>query len=208
MGSALTLKFALPILFAGCLLSGFGGWKLRDADYQRHLRADAEVAVTVANQARAIDRASLRITSDQAAITATLQARSRETTRTILQEVTRYVPQQATLAQQAQVPLAQVEAGGALDPRLGGLLPPGFIRLHDAAAANDPAILSSPASADSIAGPGVDLPALARTLAINYGICAELRGEVEGWREWYAQQSAAWPRGREVGEPVSGTGDE
>lgn len=71
-------------------------------------------------------------------------------------------------------------------------VPVGFVRLHNAAASGGPASLpvtpGGPVDTDS----GVPLSAVAATVVANYGTAFGWRNEAVAWRDWYAQQSAAW----------------
>lgn len=74
------------------------------------------------------------------------------------------------------------------------VVPVGFVRYHDAAAAArpapDPAATGGPVDADS----GVALSAVAGAVAGNYAICHDAIAEVRRWREWYADFSAQWEK--------------
>lgn len=73
-------------------------------------------------------------------------------------------------------------------------VPLGFVRLHDAAASGSEASLPG-ASGGSVDAPsGVELSAVAETVAANYGTAFGWRAEALAWREWYEQQKAAWER--------------
>lgn len=69
------------------------------------------------------------------------------------------------------------------------VVPRGFVRLHDAAAA---ASLPSPASGSDEAPSGLPLSAIASTIVANYGAAYDWRAEALTWRGWYAEQKAAW----------------
>lgn len=67
----------------------------------------------------------------------------------------------------------------------------GVVRLLNAAAAGEagvPAGAGGPVEASS----GYELHDVAASVTGNYGVAHQWRAEALGWREWYAQQAAAW----------------
>lgn len=68
------------------------------------------------------------------------------------------------------------------------IVPVGFVQLHDAAAAGLPGPAGGPVEAPS----GVELSAVASTVATNYGAALEWRVEAQAWRAWYAEQAEVW----------------
>lgn len=74
------------------------------------------------------------------------------------------------------------------------VIPHGFVRLHDAAAAARPAPDSTAAGGSHDAPSGVALSAVAATVAENYAACHDAIAEVRRWREWYAVLRAEWDR--------------
>jgi hypothetical protein len=95
------------------------------------------------------------------------QERIRTVTRTLIEKVPVYVPASAD---------AQC------------VVPRGFVQLHDAAAAGLPSPTGGPDQAPS----GVELSAVAETVAANYGACRAGLDEAMRWRKWWADQKAAW----------------
>lgn len=89
--------------------------------------------------------------------------------RTVTQTLIREVPRYVTVAADTQC-----------------VVPAGFVRLHDAAAAGvlaDPSATSSePADAPS----GIALSEVGATVAENYGACREDREALKGWQAWWA----------------------
>jgi len=71
------------------------------------------------------------------------------------------------------------------------VVPLGFVRFHDAAAAGE-AVVSASAGGPLDAPAGIELSAVAATLADNYGAAFQWRAEALTWRRWYAEQKAAW----------------
>jgi hypothetical protein len=63
-------------------------------------------------------------------------------------------------------------------------VPRGFVRVHDAAAAGEPA--GAPAESDGEAA-GVVASAAAETIAGNYAECRKWREQVIGWQDFYQQ---------------------
>lgn len=132
-----------------------------------------------AAQARRMERAKKDVARREArAVQITDQSRAnldREKVRiqtrtiTLIKEVVRYVPP-------------------AADARC--IVPVGFVRLHDAAAGQTEL---PPASGGPLDAPsGVDLSAVASTVAENYGTAFQWRAEALTWRAWYRDQKAAW----------------
>lgn len=68
------------------------------------------------------------------------------------------------------------------------IVPTGFVRVHDAAAAGLPETAGGPDQAPS----GVPLSAIAATVVANYGVAYDWRAEAMTWRGWYAEQKKAW----------------
>lgn len=74
------------------------------------------------------------------------------------------------------------------------IVPAGFVRLHDQAAAGPEASLPSPAGGPLDAPSGVPLSAVAETVVANYGAAHDWRAEAMTWRAWYAAQKTAWEK--------------
>lgn len=163
---AYALAFAIALGAAGA-----GGWKLRDADYQRHLKADAEAALKASERARDTEATNEQTSQEVGREVEEKQAEIRYVTRTILKEVPIYVSPES-------------------DARC--TVPYGFVRLHDAAATGNP---PAPATAEqpNDAASGVDLSAVASTVVDNYGYTRELEQQVIGWQTWYTQVQKDWP---------------
>lgn len=71
------------------------------------------------------------------------------------------------------------------------VIPVGFVRIHDAAAAGS-SELSTAAGGPLDAPSGIELSSVADTLIGNYGVAYQWRAEALTWRAWYARQKAAW----------------
>lgn len=76
----------------------------------------------------------------------------------------------------------------------GRVVPLGFVRLHDAAASG-----SAPSFPSTTGGPldapsSVPLSAVSATVVENYGVAYDWRSEALTWRDWYAEQKAAWDK--------------
>ena len=63
----------------------------------------------------------------------------------------------------------------------------GFVRLHDAAAAN---LLPGPAEPADAGPAGVALSAATETVADNYTTCHAIRNQLIGWQEWARENKA------------------
>lgn len=138
----------------------------REHERKEQAKALAQAEKVVAKK----EEQAQKITEKVAEKVAEKQIEYRTVTKTLIKEVPKYVT---------------VEADAEC------VIPVGFVRLHDTAAAGSPSL--SVSSGGSLQAPsGVDLSAVAETVVANYGIAHEWRAEAEGWRAWYAQQSAAW----------------
>lgn len=71
------------------------------------------------------------------------------------------------------------------------VIPVGFVRLHDAAAAGEAVVPGAPGGPLD-APSGIELSAVASTVVENYGTCLAWRAEAMTWRSWYADQKTAW----------------
>lgn len=160
------------VLAAVAVLSGFTGWKLRDGDYQAHLKADAEAAATAQSQARSVEAKNEKTAAEVGAKVEKTVAEVRYVTREIIKEVPVYVTVQADA--NCVVPVGAVEL------------------LNAAASGRPPAPDPSGRSVD--APSGVDLSAVAGTVVENYGYTRELEAQVRGWQEWYARVQKDWPQ--------------
>lgn len=161
------------VIGAICLsaVSGLAGWKLRDADYQRHLKADAQAALTVSERARQTEGTNEETATDVGRQVEEAKTEIQIVTRTLIKEVPIHVTREADA--HCVVPL-------------------GFVRLHDAAATGGPApSYASGESPDQASG--TDLSTVAGTVADNYGYARELEAQVTGWQDWYERVKADWP---------------
>ena len=161
------------IIAAICLsgVSGLAGWKLRDADYQRHLKADARAALTASEGARKIEGKNEATATDVGRQVEEAKTEIQYVTRTIIQKVPEYVTVEADA--RCTVPL-------------------GFVVLHDAAATGHPpapATAEQPNDADS----GVALSEIVPVIADNYAYTRTLEAQVTGWQEWWKRVEADWP---------------
>lgn len=133
-------------------------------------------ALKAADKAAALDvkaHEATAATISQASQTqvAAERVRVQTVTKTLVQKVNVYVP-------------------AAADTKC--VVPVGFVRFHDAAAAG----LSGPSGGPDETPSGVPLSAVALTLAGNYGIAHDWRAEALGWRDWYVKEKAAWDAAR------------
>ncbi len=134
---------------------------------------------------------------DSAALKAVMkrEARAEAITARVADNLTRETVRIETVTQ-TLIKEVPVHVPPAADARC--VVPVGFVRLHDAAAASEvPVTAGGSLEADS----GVALSAVAETVALNYGDAHAWRAEVIAWRTWYAEQAKAW------GEPVRADGD-
>ena len=163
----------VAIIAVICLsgVSGLAGWKLRDADYQRHLKADARAALMASEGAREIEGKNEATATDVGRQVEEAKTEIQYVTRTIIQKVPEYVTTEA-------------------DARC--VVPNGFVWLHDASATgNPPAPAASGESAD--ADSGVTLSEVVPVIADNYAYTRTLEAQVTGWQTWFAAVQADWP---------------
>jgi len=159
MGGFLFQWVGMPII---CLVIGFGaGWRVHDwKDASSQVRTVVKVAKVVEKQG-AINTVAAQ--KEQAA-----QDRIVLVTKTIVQKVPEYVTAEA-------------------DARC--VVPNGFVRIHDAAAAGVPPVPNAAGKPDD-APSGVELSSIAETVAGNYG-AAHLNAErLLALQEWLKQQGA------------------
>lgn len=155
-------------LGAAMLIVGFGsGWTVRDwkagADATRAAKAETKAAVRVIYR----ERAQADVTSRVGAAAAKAQIEIRYRTETLIKEVPVYVTVEAD--RQCVVPV-------------------GFVRLHDAAAAGS--AIPEPAGVADDAPSGVALSAIAATVAGNYGDYQAVSRQLTDLQDWVRQQQA------------------
>lgn len=160
---------ALSLLFAG-----YGGWKLRDADYQRHLKKDAAAAALAQVQARATERR--------------LETAAQEVREEVSAEKVRTEIVYRTVTKEVPVYVTQTQFARDVDARGG--LPAGFVWNYNQSASNSTAPF--PSGLDPDAPTEVGVSTLALTTAGNFKVCHDWRSEVEGWREWYRGVYLIW----------------
>lgn len=131
-----------------------------------HEREKQEVArLSLAQEANARYRAEVARGNAMAARLEGAKTKTRTVTKTLTREVVNYV-----------TPLAVRHCA----------IPLGFVRLHDAAAANH---LPAASRLDADAPGGVDLVAVAETVAENYGTCHEWREQLDALIDWHRSAS-------------------
>ena len=166
-----TIGAGIAVILGLSGVSGLAGWKLRDADYQRHLKADARAALTASEGAREIEGKNEATATDVGHQVEEAKTEIQIVTRTLIKEIPIHVTAQADA--HCVVPL-------------------GFVRLHDAAATGGPApSYASGESPDQASG--TDLSGVAATVTDNYGYTRELETQVNGWIDWYERVKADWP---------------
>lgn len=172
--SALLTRPSIKLLIAlACVgLGVFLGWHLRDRDYQKHLKQDAQQEAQWVRTVRAFEGEADRIAAEARDAIAQKQAERVVLTRTITKEIPTYVTK--------TVFADRVDAGGGL--------PAGLVWVHNQAASGDPAPLPPGVTPDTPTGIGV--PELADVVARNYAVCEDRRIENEGWRQLYQSLQA------------------
>lgn len=158
-------------LAIGLALGAGGTWRVRDwmaaEAAAKQARADLRGAVRVGERTQE----AAQITQDVGEAVAAERAEVRIVYRTITERIPVYVTPEAD--RQCLVPV-------------------GFVRLHDAAAAGSAATLPDGPGESADAPSGVALSAVGDTVVGNYASCAATRAQVIGWQTWYAEQRKAW----------------
>lgn len=146
-----------------------------------HHGVGAGVAKERAAEAKRLERAR----KDVAKRTAKAEAISADAQAGLERERVRIETRTVTLIKEIPVYVSP-----AADARC--VIPVGFVRFHDAAASEATLPAASGGSLD--APSGVDLSAVAETIAGNYGAAFQWRAEALTWRAWYRDQKAAWDK--------------
>lgn len=158
-------------LAIGVALGGGGVWKVRDwmaaETAAEAAREDLRGAIEVGERTQA----SAEITQDVGTDVAQREVETRVIYRTITERIPTYVTQEANRQ---------------------CIVPAGFVRVHDAAAAGSAAAVPDGPGQPADAPSGVALSTVADTIVDNYGACQGIRNVALGWQDWYAQQKAAW----------------
>lgn len=164
-------------LGVGLLAAGAGGWKLRDADYQRHLRHDAVLTTKVIRNTREIEKGLVTLSS---ALRDKGDAEEAQI-HTITKIIERRVPSDVSSTPQEQAIVA------------GGGLPLGFVRSHTASVLGVDPELTASSSAQSGDPTGVSLSTLATVDAGNYDVLHICVSRLQRWDEFYETLKAKWP---------------
>lgn len=151
--------------------AGTAGWKVRDYDYQKHLKADAEAAQRASDQAREVEATNDQTSQDIGVKVEEAQTEIRYVTRTLIKEVPTYV----TLEADTRCPV-----------------PLGAVRMLDAAARGDSEVALAPTESPDQAS-GIGLSGVVSSVVNNYGYTHELEAQVIGWQDWYEQVKKDWP---------------
>jgi hypothetical protein len=159
MGAFLLQWVGMPLI---CLTIGFGaGWRVHDwKDASGQVQAVVKVARVIEKQG-AINTVAAQ--KEQAA-----QDRIVLVTKTIVEKVPTYVTPEA-------------------DARC--VIPVGFLRLHDAAAAGLPPVSEATGKPDD-APSGVELHTVTETVVGNYGVANSNAEKLGALQEWLRQQAA------------------
>lgn len=160
---------------AVALSAGFIGWKVRDADYQAHLKKEARVEVKAQQDTRKVEASNETLSQDHREKNAQAQQQVQVVYRTVTKEVPVYV----TRTQFEE----KVVAGGGL--------PAGFVWNYNQSASNSTAPF--PTGLDPDTPTGLGMSALAGTTAGNFALCHSWRAELQQWHDWYNDLSAQWP---------------
>jgi len=156
------LLIGVGLVVAGVLLLAYD----KGINHEKRAQAGREAAARAA--VKKIDVRADKITADVGQALARTQTDIRYVTKEIIKEVPRYVT---------------VEADAHC------VVPAGFLRLHDAAAAGHlPGVARPPGGVDEPSG--VPLSVVSAAVADNYGTALGWRAEAEAWRDWYERQAA------------------
>lgn len=174
---ALTGWKGYALLGGAALAVGFaGGWTVRDWKAGADGEAAAQEKVREVTRIVYREREQADATSRIETAAAEAQVQIRTVTRTLIQEVPVYVTPDA-------------------DARC--VVPAGFVRVHDAAAAGRP--VPDPAGLADDAPSGLELSAVAATVAENYGdVCAANARQLSDLQAWVREQQ------RLANEPLTG----
>lgn len=151
--------------------AGSLGYTIRDRDYQRHLKADAEASLKASEAVRKVEAKNEETSQEIGQEVEAAKESIRYVTRTIIKEVPTYVTQEA--ADRCVVP-------------------DGAVRLLDAAATGNTPVPYAPGESPDAAS-GIGLPEVVSTVVENYGYTRELEATVTGWQDWYKQVLKDWP---------------
>jgi len=158
------------LVAAVCLTVGAGsGYKVRDVMAQADSAKAAKAEVRTVERVVYRERAAADVTQAAGEKAATRQAEIRYVTRTIVEKVPEYVTAEADRT---------------------CILPVGFVRLHDAAAAGEGDALSEPTGQSNDAPSGVACSAAAATIAGNYGDYAAVSAQLTDLQSWIREQHA------------------
>lgn len=164
-------KLNLLVTLLAITLSVFVGWKVRDYDFQKHLKADAEAAQRASEAARGVEANNEEIGNDVGQQVEEAKTQIQYVTRTLIKEVPIHVTAES-------------------DNRC--VVPLGAVRVLDAAATGNPTISYGPGeSADQASG--VELSGVVSNVTDNYGYTRELEAQVIGWQDWYERVRKDWP---------------
>ena len=102
--------------------------------------------------------------------------------------VTKYVDRVKIVRQAGETIIKEVPVYVSAQADAACVLPRGFVRLHDAAAANE---IPGPAGSADAAPAGIALSTVAATVADNYERCHENSAALTALQEWIRKQEAA-----------------
>jgi len=105
-----------------------------------------------------------------------------------VQVVTKYIDRVQIVRQKGADIIKEVPVYVTKEADSGCVVPRGFARLHDAAAAGS---LAGPAGITDAAPAGIALSSVAAAVADNYERCHENAAELTGLQEWVRAQQAA-----------------
>lgn len=101
--------------------------------------------------------------------------------------VTKYVDRERVIYKTGQTITKEVPVYVTPAADAACTLTRGFVRLHDAAAAN---VLPGPAEPADAGPAGVALSAATETVTDNYTACHAIRNQLIGWQEWARENKA------------------
>lgn len=151
------------------LIAFGGGYTVRDVMAQAGSAKAAKAEVRTVERVVYRERAAADVTERIGTQAAARQAEIRYVTRTLVEKVNVYVTPEADR---------------------NCILPVGFVRLHDAAAAGEGGALPEPAGESYDAPSGVACSAAAETIVGNYGDYTAVAGQLTDLQSWVREQQA------------------
>lgn len=161
--------------FISCLGSGWIGYKISDAEYQRHLSKEAKAVTVAVKKVAKVETQQSDVAREESDNRQARDAKTEVVYRTITNTIREYMPDAAPR------------------PDCPAPVPVGFALVFDSAfRGDDPSKIPAAANADVLADTGISLLTVADTTALNAKLCRVDRSEVLAWRAWYDRNDKIW----------------